>query len=278
MTKSNLRIEKQIKIGLALSSGGAKGIAHISLIKAFEENNIKLHSITGSSIGSIIGAFYASGYSGKEMSEIAKSIKKDDIKKIFSRTIPVRNLLKNGGVKDFLNKFFKNKKFEDLNTRFSIVTTNLNTGESVVINKGYLVDAIMSSIAIPGIFEPVKMNNELFVDGAVSTPILLNPVKQDCDFTIASVIRQKNKGSVHTKSFVNRIPFLDISLKSALIMQDYLIKNYLDLEKPDFIFDFINIKDFDLLSFDESSSILREADKFVNFKLNDLLSKLLSKE
>lgn len=274
MTKDNLRIEKQIKIGLALSSGGAKGIAHISLIKGLEENNIKLNSISGSSIGSIIGAFYAIGYTGKEMSEIAESIKKEDIKKIFSRTIPLRSLLKNNGVRNFLNKYFKNKRFEDLKINFSIVTTNLNTGESIIINKGYLVDAIMSSIAIPGVFEPVKRNHQVFVDGGVSTPILLSPLKDECDFIIASVIRQKDKGFVHSDSFVNRIPFLDVSLKSASIMQDYLMINYLNLEKPDFIFDFININDFDLLSFDQSSLILKEAQKYVNIRMNDLLKKL----
>ena len=168
---------KRPKIGLALGGGGARGLAHIGVIKILEKNKIPIDLIAGSSIGAIIGGFYASGLNIKEIEKIALDI---DYHKIFSVLFEPRlkqGLIGGEKIKIFIENYIGKKNFKDCRIPFSAVATNLKTGEIVPLNKGEIAQAIQASISIPLIFKPVKINNQTLIDGELSSPVPVEVVR-----------------------------------------------------------------------------------------------------
>lgn len=164
---------KRPKIGLALGSGGSKGLAHIGVIKALEENNIPIDFIAGTSIGAMAGGFYAAGLGVKEMEEIALEI---NWRKMFSLVDPhlKQGLITGEKVKTFIEGCVNGKRIEDCKIPFVAITTDLKTGEIVVLNKGEMSQAIRASISIPLVFKPVEIDGRMLADGGLSAPV---PVK-----------------------------------------------------------------------------------------------------
>lgn len=158
------------KIGLALGSGGARGLAHIGVLKVFEENNIPIDFIAGSSIGALVGGLYVSGLDSEKLEEIAI---KNDWKKIFSLIDPkIRQGFVGGEkIEAFIEKLLDGKSFEDCAIKFQTVATDLNNGEIVVFDKGKLSTAIRASISVPLAFKPVKVNDRFLVDGGLSVSV-----------------------------------------------------------------------------------------------------------
>lgn len=168
---------RRSKVGLALGDGGPRGLAHIGVIKALEENDIPVDFISGSSAGALIGGLYASN----------KDIKK--IEKIFLETswqeavrlldISFKNgLIRGDKITDFLKTHLgKSKKIESCAVPFSAVATDLKTGKTVVLNKGDLADAIRASISVPMIFNPCLLNDKFLIDGGVSMPVPVDPAR-----------------------------------------------------------------------------------------------------
>lgn len=141
------------KIGLALGSGAWRGLAHIGVIKSLLENNIPIDFIAGSSIGSIVGGIYATTGDIKKVEKIAKEL---NLKKITSQ---------------FLKKTIGDVKIENTKIPFCAVGSDLLTGELVEIKNGSLAKALKASSAIPVIFKPIKMNNEIIFDGGMISPV-----------------------------------------------------------------------------------------------------------
>ena len=127
---------KRPKIGLALGSGGSRGLAHIGVIKALEENNIPIDFIAGSSIGAMIGGFYAARLDIKEIEEIALSINWRRIFSILFDPHLKQGLIGGEKLKTFIKNYINGKKFEDCKIPFAAVATDLKTGEIVILNKG----------------------------------------------------------------------------------------------------------------------------------------------
>lgn len=168
---------KKIKIGLALGSGGAKGLSHIGVIKVLEENNIPIDFIAGSSIGALVGGVYAGTKDIKALEEVVLST---DWKKIFSLIDPAfkGGLLGGDKVKNFIKKYIEKDNFEKLLIPFSAVATNLRNGEAVVLNKGDVVSAIRASISFPLLFRTVKIEENVLADGGLSLPVPVSVVKR----------------------------------------------------------------------------------------------------
>lgn len=177
---------KRPKIGLALGSGGARGLAHIGVIKVLEENNIPIDFITGSSIGAMIGGFYAAGLSIKEIEEIASST---DWRKVFSTLFEPsfkKGLIGGEKVKTFIENYINGKSFEECKMPFVAVATDLKTGEVVVLKKGEMALAMRASISIPLIFRPVEIDGRTLADGGLSAPIPVEIVRNmGADIVIA---------------------------------------------------------------------------------------------
>lgn len=174
------------KIGLALGSGGSRGLAHISVIKVLEENNIPIDFIAGSSIGAMIGGAYASGLTAKRIEEIALET---NWRRMFSLLFDPhlkQGLVGGEKVKKFINDYVGGKKIEDCVIPFVAVATDLKTGEIVVLNKGEMTTAIRASTSIPLIFKPVEIEGRMLADGGLSAPVPVEIVrKMGADIVIA---------------------------------------------------------------------------------------------
>lgn len=169
---------KKKKIGLALGSGGARGLAHIGVIKALEEKNIPIDIISGTSIGALVGGLYSAGIDVKTMENIIGNVDKMMVAKIMVPKLFAAGFLDNKRVVEFIKNLVGDVKIENLKIPFACVATDLITGEEVIFKKGSLVDAIMASIAIPTIFQPVFLNNRYLLDGGLCNPLPISIAKE----------------------------------------------------------------------------------------------------
>ncbi len=168
---------KRLKIGLALGSGGAKGLAHIGIIKVLEENNIPIDFIAGSSIGALIGGFYSATKDIGWAEEIALSTNWRQLLSLIDPSLQ-RGLIGGEKIKKFVEQYIGKIKFQDLKIPFSAIATDLETGEIVSINQGEVASAIRASISIPLIFKPVKREGRLLADGGLSLPVPVRIVRE----------------------------------------------------------------------------------------------------
>lgn len=180
---------KKFKTGLVLSGGGTRGFAHLGIIAALYEKGIKPDVISGTSVGSIVGAFIASG---KTPEEILKIFKKGWFFRYTKLHLPVDGLLKLDGLKEVIQKEILVKKIEDLEIPFFIAVSNLNQGKIEYKNSGPLSKTVLASSSIPILFSPVKLKGQLYVDGGVMDNIPIEPIKNDCEQIIVSNISPLN--------------------------------------------------------------------------------------
>lgn len=165
------------KIGLALGSGAARGLAHIGVLKVLERNEIPVDFISGSSIGAVIGALYAVTRNVNQMEKIVMSA---DWRLFLSLLDPIssQGLLRGTKIKKFLMDFIGDASFKDLKIPTVISATDLQTGEVVYLEKGNLGEAMMASSAIPLIFQPINIDGRVLIDGGLSAPLPIEPLKK----------------------------------------------------------------------------------------------------
>jgi NTE family protein len=156
------------RIGLALGGGSVRGLAHIGVLKVFDEEKIPVSFISGTSIGAIIGAAYCSGLKAIEIEKIFLTT---DYKALMDFKIPKRGLLAGRKIEKMMNKITREKTFEELLIPLAVVTTDLQKSEKVVLTKGNVARAIRASIAIPPFFTPVIVDNHELVDGGLVDPV-----------------------------------------------------------------------------------------------------------
>ena len=272
------------KIGLSLGSGGARGLAHIVILEAFDELGIKPNVISGTSVGAIIGAVYASGKTAVE------------IKEAFINNI----LNKSGRFIDFLNKsrlfraidlvdlefrsggFIKGEKFlkllseeigvknfSDLQIPLKITATNFLTKKQSIFDEGKLLPALKASYSLPGLLAPVKINNNYFVDGGMVNPLPWDIIENDCDIIVAIDVLSNSK----IKSLIEMPPAYDIFFSSFQIMQHSIVNEKLKVSKPDILIQ-TDIKEIRLLDFLKAESIFEQSEKYKS-KLKRKLESLL---
>ncbi len=155
------------KIGFALGGGGARGLAHIGILKVFEEFNIRPDIIVGTSIGAIIGALYAGGLRPVEIEHLVLSLDWKKLLSLIDVTFPLSGLFHGRRVVSLLKSILGNLTFDQLSLDFSCVTTDIINGEQVVLRDGSLIEAVRASISIPGIFTPVSLGDRYLVDGGL---------------------------------------------------------------------------------------------------------------
>jgi NTE family protein len=177
---------KQPKIGLALGSGGSRGLAHIGVIKVLEENNIPIDFIAGSSIGAMVGGFYAAGLSIKQIEKIALSTNWRRVFSVLFDPHLKQGLIGGEKLKTFIEDYINGKNFEDCKIPFVAVATDLKTGEIIILNKGEMAQAIRASVSIPLVFKPAEINGRMLVDGGLSVPVPVEIVRSmGADIVIA---------------------------------------------------------------------------------------------
>jgi len=188
--------EKEVshkKIGLALGGGAAKGLAHIGVLKALQQAQIPIDYLAGSSMGALVGGWFALNKSVHLLEGLFLQIKDEEV---FSEEEAIEKkdgaLFKNHTIVKFIEKAFKDKSFNDCQIPFAAVATDVETGEQIVLKEGQLSDAIKASIAIPIIFKPVKINSRLLCDGCLTNPVPADIVKKmGADFVIASDVSSR---------------------------------------------------------------------------------------
>ena len=162
-------------IGIAFGCGAAQGLAHIGILKVIEKERIPVDIVTGTSIGAVIAAFWASGRSAAQIEEIVSGFQ-DKMKtlRLFDFAIPRRGLMRGRAIRRFLKKQFGGMTFHDLKMPLHIVACDIETREEIVIESGPIVEAVMASLAIPGVFEPVEIGGRPIVDGGIVNPLPTN--------------------------------------------------------------------------------------------------------
>ncbi|MGG7054263.1 patatin-like phospholipase family protein [Nitrosomonas sp. ANs5] len=174
-----------IKIGLALGSGSARGLAHIGALRAIEEHGIEVDLIAGASIGALIGAVYAAG----NLDALESSFRAFDWKKLVSLldlTVPKSGLMDGKKVMDFVSAHLEIREIERLPRPFWAVATDILTAREIVLSTGDLIHAIRASIAVPGIFTPVYNDEHILVDGGLVNPVPVSVARaMGADFVIA---------------------------------------------------------------------------------------------
>ncbi|MEL7001655.1 MAG: patatin-like phospholipase family protein [Bacteroidota bacterium] len=167
------------EIGLALSGGGVRGVAHLGLIKALEENNIAIKAISGTSAGSIVAAFYASGYSVDDILDVILNIKAI---KLLRPALSKTGLLKMNNLYKALEELLPKNDFSGLSIPVTISATNIRTGLTEYFDEGDLIGAVCSSSCIPVLFDPFEHNGQLYIDGGILNNLPAEPLvgKVDC--------------------------------------------------------------------------------------------------
>ncbi len=164
-------------VGLVLGVGGAYGFCHIGVLRVIEKEGVPIDVIAGSSIGALIAGLWAIGKSSNEIIEISKEFKAP--KHIFGLvdlTFPILGFIKGNKLHRFLKKYFNNKTFYDTKLPLKVIASDVKRKEPRVLDKGLLVDAIMASCSMPGVFAPFKFKGETLFDGGIINPLPTEPL------------------------------------------------------------------------------------------------------
>ena len=167
--------EKKKDVALVLSSGGARGLAHIGAIEELEAKGYHITSIAGCSMGALIGGVYAAGKL-KEFREWMKTIDRKKMLELTDFSLSLNHLVKGTRIIEAIMEFVPDMAIEDLPIPYCAVATDLKAGKEVVFNKGSLFEAIRASISLPSFYEPVQRDDMILIDGGVLNPIPLNRV------------------------------------------------------------------------------------------------------
>ena len=167
----------KMKIGLALGSGGARGLAFIGVLKILEREKIPIDLIAGTSMGSLIGGLYVSGMDAITMEEIALNISWQQTAKFFTPTISKAGLVDSDKIEKLLESFIGKKRIQNSKISFAAVSTDIKKGKQVVIKNGKISKAIRASCSVPGIFTPLKHRNRFLVDGGLINPVPVDVVR-----------------------------------------------------------------------------------------------------
>jgi NTE family protein len=164
--------------GLALGSGAARGLSHIGVLNALEECGIRIDLLAGTSIGALIGALYASGVPVSRLQQVASELNWRKLAGMLAPSIPTSGLMDSRKVSRFIKELLPVKTFEELNIPLAVTTTDIESGELIIIRQGLLLPAILAAISFPGLFSPVRVGDRFLVDGGLCSPVPTDVVRQ----------------------------------------------------------------------------------------------------
>jgi NTE family protein len=269
--------EQDVKVGLVLSGGGAKGLAHIGALKVIEESGVRIDYIGGTSMGAIIGALYASGYSAKQLDSIfnqtdfstliqdniprsAKTFYEKEEAEKYALVLPFDNfkigfpssLSKGQNFYNLLSKLTSHvstiSDFSELPIPFFCIATNIETGKEVILDRGYLPRAVTASGALPSLFSPVMIKDTVLIDGGVVNNYPVNEVRaKGMDIIIGVDVQDSLRDRENLKSAFDVL----VQINNYRTIKDMIEKR----EQTD-IYINPNIEDFSVVSFDEGKNII----------------------
>ena len=265
-------------VALALSSGGARGLAHIGAIEELESNGYHITSIAGCSMGALIGGVYAAGKL-EEFREWMKTIDRKKMLELTDFSFSINHLVKGNRIIEAIMDFVPDIAIEELPIPYCAVATDLKAGREVVIDKGSLFEAIRASISLPSFYEPIQRDDMILIDGGVINPIPLNRVKRNAGDILVGVDVsghdyksqwdemhrltewQKNDNSLKAKILDKLIPdniefnyYTVLSRTSSLMIRQNSIL-MAKLMKPEMLID-IQMNRYGTFDFDKSEKLV----------------------
>jgi NTE family protein len=269
---------KAKNVALALSSGGARGLAHIGAIEEFEAQGYHISSIAGCSMGALIGGVYAAGKLN-EFREWMKTIDRKKMLGLIDFSLSLNHIVKGTRIIEAIMEFVPDVNIEDLPIPYCAVATDLKAGKEVLFDKGSLFEAIRASISLPSFYEPVQRDDMILIDGGVINPIPLNRVKRHAGDILVGIdvsghdykaqwdemhrltSMQKNDKSLKTKILDMLIPdniefnyYTVLSRASSLMIRQNSIL-MAKLMNPDILVD-IQMNRYGTFDFDKSEKLI----------------------
>jgi NTE family protein len=262
------RAAGQPRIGLALGSGGARGLAHVLAFEVLDDLELRPHRIAGSSIGAVMGAMYAAGMTAAGIHEQIDrltvssdetwfhSLMEEDLSRwlgFFQPTLGSGGLVRVDAFLDFLKQTTGHALFEELPIPLQVVSTDLWSREQVVLETGALWPAVNASMAMPGLFAPVTLDERVLVDGGLTNPLPYDLLLDDCDITIAvDVLGTRTADGARAPSY------FDASFNTFQIMQATILQEKLKNRQPDILIR-PDIRDVRVLEFHRFGEIFEQA-------------------
>lgn len=260
------------KIGLALGGGGARGLCHIEFCKAFDELEIKPSIISGTSIGAIVGCLYAAGISGSEIKSITESVGLVELTRMIDFNIwQSSGLVKGKAVMDFLDEQLPVQFFEELDIPLKIIATDFWNRQEIVFESGPLLPAIRASISVPVVFQPIKINDRVLVDGGAVNPLPYDRIKDECDILVAIDV----SGTMVPGRGYPIPNMFEVVANSLRIMETTLVQNKMKSFKPD-IYIKPELKNILLMDFHRDKEIMDSVAQDVHL-FKRAIVKMLSK-
>jgi NTE family protein len=262
-----------MKIGYALGGGAGYGFAHIGVLEVFEKYGIKPDIIAGTSVGSLIGGFYASGFSAEQIKTLA--MQQINWNKLLKFTLPKEGLLSLDGLNEIIEKNIKIKNIEETKIKFAAVATDLYDNKEKIFFNGPISSAIRASCSIPGIFTPFKDGNHIYVDGGFVNNL---PIKiafdMGADFVIGVDITAKAFGLQ-----MKQIDIFNIIWKSlqVIIQRNTLLENYSALSEKCIVIE-PDVSQFNPFDLSKKSEILQKGREAAEEKIGLILSRLKEKQ
>jgi NTE family protein len=287
-----------MKIGFALGGGGAKGLAHIGVIKVLEEHGIFPQLVSGTSIGALIGALYLLRGDIHAVEAYALGFENSNLYPYLSPRPSSSGLISEKSIQTFLNGLFGNVRIEDLDRPFFCPASDIRRGREVMFDSGNLQRAVRASISIPVIFKPVRLGRNYLVDGGLINPVPVDVLKKNgSNFTIAvNVItqrplrlRRQKKASAKEKLLLARLDdflsrklisgrsdeepnLIEAFLSTMEIMQQKLITARLQNDAPDATIH-VDTQDFKLFEFYRPAAIIRRGEETARREIKTILSR-----
>lgn len=186
---------RQVRLGLALGGGAARGFAHVGVIQVLEEAGLQPQLVTGTSAGSLVAALYASGKNSHELRRVAETMEEAEITD-WMMPILNRGALRGEALARYVNTQVGGKPIEQMRIPLGIVATDLHTGEAVTFRRGNTGSAVRASSAVPAVFQPVRIGGREYVDGGLVAPVPVRQVREmGANFVIAVDISSDPEGN-----------------------------------------------------------------------------------
>lgn len=233
------------RLGLALSGGGVRGLAHIGVLKVLTEAEIPIHVITGTSAGGLIGALYAAGWLPQQIEEEAlRMASPRRLLPLLNRALPFRGLLSAQKVTEYLESLLGDVTFDRLRIPLAVVAVDLTMGQKVVLKEGRVVDAVRATTALPGLISPVQRDGRLLVDGGLLDNLPADVARQmGADRVIAVDISTDDTSVSSLMEELRRRPFVpeslaemaDILWRSLAVMMREVTRRSIEEARPDLL-------------------------------------------
>lgn len=243
---------------LALGGGGARGLAHVGVLEILEKNGMKPNMIAGTSMGGIVGAMYAVGYSLDEIHDVAMKLKQLHIEPTRYFNLLRESILKDDFIEDALQQVFGEKRFEDCMFPFYTVAVDLETGQEIVFSEGRLRDALRATVSIPVLFSPHFYQDRYLIDGGILNNVPLSCLRDKNPDVLAGVkivnytSRQYISGMIYAKYHQPKY--------AHLFGKKNFLKNFVDVRKNDVhLMVGIALRAMDIAAWDSTNKRIEEA-------------------